>query len=160
MNAASSSLPVSPPCRREYDLDEANTFLERGLVFEARELFARHVESDLAPRAWMGLARCAYQSCDLHEALANAQIVGQLDPDFPGLHNTLGIVLFGLGLADDARQQLLEAVNRDPTDPVVWRNLAHVEHGSGDHEACVAACERANLLHLPLKTDDAPSHVI
>ena len=34
----------------------------------------------------------------------------------------------------------------EPGNPAVWLNLAHLLHRSGDHERCIAACERVLAL--------------
>ena len=138
-----SLIRSAPVFQVEKDLELAERHLADGQIFEAEELFERRLESGQASRARMGLAKCAFYRKDLHEALASLQMLEQMVPDYPDLDNTMGAVLFGLGLAGEARERFLKAVRCDPDNPIAWRNLAQVQLSDGVTDGCVVACQRA-----------------
>lgn len=124
-------------------LERAEAFLESGLVSEAAEIYEEIItRGGDSPRVQMGLAQCAYRQRKLHEALGHLQAVLQSAPDHPSVHNDLGVVLFELGLPEEASAAFEEALARHPDDPQPLRNLMDVAVARDDWNACIACCEQ------------------
>lgn len=128
------------------DLEMAEAYLASGLIAEATELFTKHLESAQAARASMGMAICAYQRENFHEALAYLQCLVTIDPTYPDLSNLAGAVMFRLGLIEEARNQFRDAVDCAPDNPVPLLNLADIEYHMGNVNACLEAIDKALAL--------------
>jgi pentatricopeptide repeat protein len=123
-------------------LERAEAYLSSGLVSEAAEIYDEMIErGEDSPRAQMGLAQCSYRLRNLHEALGHLQAVLQCAPDTPSVHNDLGVVLFELGMIDEAREAFVEALAQNPNDAQPLRNLMDVAVACDDWDACIAHCE-------------------
>ncbi len=124
-------------------LERAEAYVESGLISEAVEIYEEIITRGAdSPRVQMGLAQCAYRQRKLHEALGHMQAVLQIAPDHPSVHNDLGVILFELGLADEASTAFEEALSRNPADPQPLRNLMDVAVSRDDWNACIACCEQ------------------
>ena len=126
----------------ERDLEMADAYLASGLVSDGAELYERHLESALASRAHIGLAKCAYHRREFHEALGYLQAVSVIEPGYPDLANCMGAVLFGMGLEDEAREAFEVAVAEQPDNLVGLSNLAELCMKAEDFEACAEACRQ------------------
>jgi len=123
-------------------LDRAETYLESGLVSEAAEIYEEMIaRGEDSPRVQMGLAQCAYRRRLLHEALGHLHAVLQSAPHYPNVHNDLGVVLFELGLCEEAQLAFQEALAQDPADPQPLRNLMDAAIAADDWNACIECCE-------------------
>jgi dTDP-4-dehydrorhamnose 3,5-epimerase-like enzyme/Flp pilus assembly protein TadD len=139
-------------------LERAEAFLESGLVSEAAEIYEEIItRGGDSPRVQMGLAQCAYRQRKLHEALGHLQAALQSAPDHPSVHNDLGVVLFELGLPEEASAAFEQALAKHPNDPQPLRNLMDVAVARDDWNGCIACCEQI-LLREP--EDDEVKQVL
>jgi dTDP-4-dehydrorhamnose 3,5-epimerase len=128
-------------------LERAAIYLDAGLVHDAEELFGALVDSPDAAAAHAGLAQCAYRRRELHDALGHLQAAEQLDPGYPNLANDMGVVLFELGMNEQARAQFERAAQADPENPRPWRNLLDTAIASRDYDGCVRCARRVLALN-------------
>ncbi len=127
----------------EQDLKKAESYMNSGLVFEAAEIFSRHLESPESARAYHGMARCAFYRQDFHEALGYLQVLEKLDSQHPEINNTYGAVLFGLGLIDESRERFFKCTQAEPDNPLPWVNIADLDFRRERFSDCVDACRKA-----------------
>jgi tetratricopeptide (TPR) repeat protein len=92
--------------------------------------------------AHMNLGNCLVRLGDPTNALAHLQLALELAP-MAKAHYNLGTALMELGRRDEAREQLRQAVARDPAMPEAWLNLGIVEIALGDPATGVKACRAA-----------------
>jgi dTDP-4-dehydrorhamnose 3,5-epimerase len=136
-------------------IEQAEAYLAAGLIVEAAELFSNQVNSQHSSRAHMGLSQCAYYRRELHEALGHLQIIARMQPDYPDLHNNLGVVLFEMGLIKEAQEQFLHATRKEPQNIQPWRNLIDLSLSSQDYVSCVEYCHHI----LELVPDDPEAKI-
>ena len=120
----------------------AESYLNSRLVNEAADLFQSVLVSTGEPRALMGMARCMYHRRRLHEALSHLQQLAAVDPQFPELANNMGVILFEMGLLEQARVQFERAAQESPDNPVTWLNLMDLARKAEDHEGRQLYCRR------------------
>ena len=124
-------------------LTQAEGYLSSKLVNEAIELFQSVLMEDgEAPRACMGLARCMYLRRRPHEALSHLQQLAVLDPEYPELANNMGVILFEMGLLEQAREQFERAASQVPDNPVTWLNLIDLARQADDRPGGERYCRR------------------
>jgi dTDP-4-dehydrorhamnose 3,5-epimerase len=137
-------------------IDHAEAYLASGLVSEAAELFSTLIGTPDALRAHMGLARCAYRLRQLHDALRHLQDVGALDPIYPDLANDMGVVLFELGMVQEAKEQFLRAATQQPLNPQPLRNLMDLAVRDDDWSECIRCAQQI----LALEPTDAEAREV
>ena len=126
----------------EGQLATADSYLASRLVSQAEELFQLILVNTEEPRAIMGVARCMYLRRRLHEALSHLQQLASVDPDYPELANNMGVILFEMGLMEQARQQFERAAQETPGNTVTWLNLMDLARKADDREGCERYCRR------------------
>lgn len=97
-------------------LDEAATEAEKAIQLEPSLL-----------AAWKTLTRIRGQQRLPSEALAAAQAASNLAPDDPTVLNALGIALAELGRRQDAVSAFQRALERDPGNAAIRRNLMRLQ---------------------------------
>lgn len=145
MSINASAFNQDPPsvvdqCAQQLEL--AENYLASGLISEAGELFEGMLNSANKAPALMGLARCSFHRERLHESLSYLQALDQVEPTFPDLANNMGVVLFKLGLVEQARQQFERAAAAAPQEPVSWLNLIDMARRTEDDDACRRYCHK------------------
>ena len=128
-------------------LDLAEEHLVAGRLDTAEELFAAQSTRvagarEATARALMGLAHCAAARECYHEALGHLQEAQSAAPHYPSLANDLGVVLYRLGLVEQARESLDSAVVDDEGHLEAWRNLLQVSLTLRNVDKCVQASQR------------------
>lgn len=111
MNTAIHAVKNDAPLARdaalwEEDLARAEAYLGCGLVAVANEIFEALLAEQERPEARYGLASCAYQRGDLHEAMGQLQMLQSRGERSAEVANDLGVIYFRLGLVSEAREQL------------------------------------------------------
>jgi predicted Zn-dependent protease len=83
---------------------------------------------------------------ELRHALAQAELAARLDPlsDAPLL--SASAIAERAGLLDRARQELLDAIGREPSDTAAWAELARLDLARGDAVGLSKAAARALAL--------------
>ncbi len=120
----------------------AESYLDSRLVNEAADIFQSVLVHTGEPRALMGMARCMYLRRRLHEALSHLQQLAVVDPSFPELANNMGVILFEMGLLEQARAQFEKAAEQTPQNTVTWLNLMDLARKADDREGCERYCRR------------------
>ena len=120
----------------------AESYLATGLVNEATEVFQSVLVISGEPEALMGMARCMYHLRRLHEALSHLQQLAVVDPQFPELANNMGVILFEMGLLEQAREQFEHAAEECPENTVTWLNLIDLARKAEDDEGREKYCRR------------------
>ena len=138
-------------------LDLAESYLASKLVNEASDIFQSVLIATGESRAFMGMARCMYLRRRLHEALSHLQQLAAQDPQYPELANNMGVILFEMGLLEQAREQFERATREVPDNPVTWLNLMDVARKAEDHEGCERYCRR--LLEVDPGNSEALSYL-
>lgn len=138
-------------------LELAESYLASRLVNEASDIFHSVLIATGESRALMGMARCMYLRRHLHEALSYLQQLASQDPQFPDLANNMGVILFEMGLLEQAREQFEKAARQVPENPVTWLNLMDVARKAEDHKNCERYCRR--LLEVDPGNSEALSYL-
>ena len=96
--------------------------------------------------------RFLFQAGELERADRALVRVAALDPADPALPAVRGELRFAQGRLDDAEQELLLALDRDPKDPYALGTLAQVYHHRRNYELSLATFDRALRLEIPTST--------
>jgi tetratricopeptide (TPR) repeat protein len=98
------------------------------------------------------VAAASASSGSLDQAQASASLASKLDPLSDAGLKLEATIALRRGQPVQARRYLLAAINRQPTDPQVWHNLAFVELTLGHTRAAIAAAHRMLALDPRGKT--------
>jgi serine/threonine protein kinase len=110
------------------------------------------IEADTAfIDGWVCLGTCQRSMGRLKEAAATLTHARDLGPHEWKAHANLGFCLIELGRTDDAMRSLQIAAQINPTDPLVWLQIAWIFASRRDFDAATAALDTS----LTLKDNDA-----
>jgi O-Antigen ligase len=101
------------------------------------------------------VAAASPSSTSLNQAQASASLASKLDPLSDAGLKLEATIALRRGQTIQARNYLLEAINRQPTDPDAWRNLAFVELSLRQVHAAIEAARHMRALDPMSKTAKA-----
>jgi len=130
--SAAHHLQVARAYRRLGIFDTAHDYLARSLTLNGPD----PVVHDAMARLWRDWGQPG-------RGLSHAYQAVHLAPDWPVGHNTLGTLLFRLGVRADARERFEAAVRIDRNAAYALENLCTVYMGEGRTRDAITACRQA-----------------
>jgi Flp pilus assembly protein TadD len=136
-------LEVADAYRRQGIFDRAHDYLTRSLAVNGPDVEVY----DALARLWRDWGQPG-------EGLAHAHRAVYLAPRSPIVHNTLGTVLYRMGLMTDARASFSRAFELDPTAWYALGNLCHLDMKAGNTRAAIAECHKAAAIRKAAHVQD------
>lgn len=133
-------LGVARAYRRQGIFDQAYDYLTRSLSVNGPTA----VVYDERARLWRDWGQPGTGLADAHRAV-------YLAPASPAFRNTLGTVLYRMGLVRDATQQFEQTLGLDANAWYALANLCHVNLAQGRTREAIAQCRRADTLRAKLE---------
>lgn len=147
---ALAALAASPTSAHYVDV--AAAYVQAGVSDRAYDHLTEGLRRDKSSVALHDALARVWRDWGLPErALSSAHNAVYYGPRSPEARNTLGTVLWSLGLRVQARQAFFEAVALDAEASYAWRNLCTTALTEGRTTKAIAVCRRADAVRRTRK---------